>query len=163
MSNPYVGEIRLFAGNFAPLDWFLCDGRLVPIEENTVLFDLIGTTYGGDGVNTFQLPDLRGRVPVHQGNGFVIGEFAGSETVSLNVLQLPAHVHHEVGNGSATASPAGNVLANPSGNAIFTTDPPSTPLAGNMPQGGSLPHNNLQPFVCVTYIISAFGIFPSQS
>lgn len=164
MSNPYVGEIRLFAGNFAPQGWLFCDGSLVAITENPTLFQLIGTTYGGDGQRTFALPDLRGRVPIHQGSGLVIGQSGGSETVTLNTLQLPAHVHHEVGNGSASASsPAGNVLANPSANAIFTTDAPGTPLAGNAPQGGSQPHNNLQPYACVTYIISAFGIFPTQS
>ncbi len=173
MSNPYVGEIRIFAGNFAPLDWALCDGRLMAISENTALFQLIGTTYGGDGETTFALPDLRGRLPVHQGNNqgnsYVIGQIAGVETVTLTVAQIPAHTHQiQCSNkGGDQRSPVGAI---PAGDAagvtkLYSDQPPNAAMQWpqTTPTGGSQPHDNTQPFLCVDFIISLFGVFPTQS
>ena len=173
MSNPYVGEIRLFGGSFAPAGWALCQGQLVSIAENEVLFTLIGTTYGGDGQETFGLPDLRGRVPLHQGNGpglspRVIGERAGAETVTLSTQQLPAHSHTLVATtatASATAGPAAGVLATASVK-LYGTGAPGTTLANAAiapASGGNQPHENMAPFLAIHYIISLYGIFPSQS
>lgn len=169
MSSPFVGEIRMFAGNFAPLDWALCDGQLMAISQNEALFQLLGTTYGGDGINTFALPDLRSRVPVHQGsdangNDYVMGQQGGTETVTLDTGQLPAHRHPVVGSGSASSSlPTGALLAANSADTLFTPSGPDGQLAGTYVVGGGLPHNNLMPYNCINYIISLFGIFPSQS
>ncbi len=171
MSSPYVGEIRIFAGNFAPLGWMLCQGQLLPIAENTTLFQLIGTTYGGDGQSTFALPDLQGRVPVHMGTGpglssHTIGEQGGAEAVTLTTNQIPAHTHPgQASSAAATASgPAGNVWA------TGTTTPFSDQAADSHVQaaaiqtvGGSQPHDNMVPFLAVNFIISLFGIFPSQN
>ena len=173
MSNPYVGEIRLFAGNFAPLGWALCQGQLLSIAENDTLFSLIGTTYGGDGQQTFGLPDLRGRVPLHQGNGpglspRAIGELAGAETVTLTTAQLPAHSHSLVATSapaSATAGPAGGVLASASVK-VYGSGAPSTAMAAaaiSPTSGGGQPHQNMAPFLALNYIISLFGIYPQQS
>lgn len=169
MADPYVGEIRMFGGNFAPLGWAFCNGALIPIAENDVLFQLIGTTYGGDGQSTFALPDLRGRLAVHNGSGFVIGQSAGSETVTLTVNQLPVHSHAFLAsqnNGTAT-SPAGQVPATlAAGSNAYLQGPATAALSSSslLPDsGGSQPHDNLQPFVCVSFIISLFGIFPSPT
>ena len=169
MAQPYVGEIRMFAGNFAPAGWMFCEGQLLPISENETLFQLIGTTYGGDGESTFALPDLRGRLPLHQGNGFVLAETGGAEEITLTVSQIPAHSHAALGSsnpGTGTA-PLNNVLSNLSGatNSAYGTDNPQTNLA---PQsissvGGSQPHTNFQPYLCINFIISLFGIFPSPT
>jgi microcystin-dependent protein len=172
MSQPFVGEIRMFGGNFAPAGWAFCAGQLMPISENETLFNLIGTTYGGDGQETFGIPDLQGRIPLHAGKGptlsqtYQIGEMAGTESVTLTVNQLPNHTHTLLASsdpGNATA-PGGNVLSNP-----FNTFP-YFPAAGPQqlnaqtlqPQGGSQPHDNMMPFLCISYIISLFGIFPHQ-
>ncbi len=172
MSNPYVGEIRMFAGNFAPLDWALCNGQLLAISQNEVLFNLIGTTYGGDGQNTFGLPDLRGRLPVHQGQGpglssYVIGELTGTESVTLTTQQIASHNHAVLGASAASsATPSGSVYAGGQGNInLYVAAAPSTPMAAAMvqPNNGGQPHNNLMPFLCVNFIISLFGIFPSQT
>lgn len=167
MAQPYVGEIRIFAGNFAPAGWSFCDGSLLPISENETLFQLIGTTYGGDGESTFALPDLRGRFPIHQGNNYVMAETGGVESVTLTSQQIPSHSHPMLASTSTgTQSGAtGNVLASGSSISIYRVGTPSSALA---PQtiastGGSQPHDNMQPFVCVTYIISLFGIFPSPT
>jgi len=165
MSQPYVGEIRMFAGNFAPAGWMFCSGQLLPISEYETLFNLIGTTYGGDGQSTFQLPDLRGRLPVHMGSGFTLGQTGGAETVTLTVSQMAAHPHAVQATTSAnTASlPGGNFLASgptiydPNGVANTTMAPAISSV------GGSQPHENFQPYLCVDFIISLFGIFPSQS
>src|SRR6266446_2801955 len=169
MAQPYVGEIRIFAGNFAPAGWMFCEGQLLPISENETLFQLIGTTYGGDGQSTFGLPDLRGRLPVHQGNGVILAEQAGVEEVTLTVNQIPAHSHPALGS-SATASsndPANNVCARTTVAGVFPygTDNPLTPLSPQAiaPVGGSQPHTNFQPYLCINYIISMFGIFPPPS
>ncbi len=169
MAQPYVGEIRMFAGNFAPAGWMFCEGQLLPISENETLFQLIGTTYGGDGQDTFALPDLRGRIPVHQGNGFILAETGGAEEITLTVSQIPAHSHPMLAtvNVASGTAPASQVLA-------ASTEVTVTPYGSDAPQtnlspravssvGGSQPHTNFQPYLCVDFIISLFGIFPSPS
>jgi len=173
MAQPYVGEIRMFAGNFAPNGWMFCEGQTLPISENDVLFQLIGTTYGGDGEETFNLPNLASRVPMHMGTGpdgvtYQIGEMAGVEQVTLSTQQIPQHTH------PFTASTVLGTQANPEG-AVLAQSPASIRLliedvpAANMnpgaigTAGGSQPHENCQPFLCINFIISLFGIFPSQT
>jgi microcystin-dependent protein len=169
MAQPYVGEIRMFAGNFAPAGWMFCDGSLLPISENETLFQLIGTTYGGDGQNTFALPDLRGRVPIHFGDGFTLAETGGVEQVTLTSSQIPAHTHAflATNNPANSSSPANQVFGTTSASTItaYGTDNPATVLDQNSISsvGGNQPHNNFQPYLCVNFIISMFGIFPSQT
>jgi microcystin-dependent protein len=174
MSDPYIGEIRMFGGNFAPVGWAFCNGQTLPISENDALFTLIGTTYGGDGQETFNLPDLQGRIPLHMGTGssgttYQIGEKAGVETVTLTTGQIPAHTHPMLGstNAATTLDPTNNVLSTAPLATTFPygTDAPLTPLAANAvtPVGGSQPHENLQPFLCISFIISLYGIFPTQN
>jgi microcystin-dependent protein len=167
MAQPYVGEIRMFAGNFAPAGWMFCEGQLLPISENETLFQLIGTTFGGDGESTFALPDLRGRVPIHQGNGFILAETGGAEEITLTVQQIPAHSHPylaSTGPGAAN-TPVTNVLGESPSLSIYIQDNPNTNLnpATITPVGGSQPHTNFQPYLCVNFIISLFGIFPSPT
>ena len=166
MAQPYVGEIRMFAGNFAPAGWMFCEGQLIPISENETLFNLIGTTYGGDGQSTFALPDLRGRIPLHFGNGFTLAETGGVEEVTLTVSQIPAHSHPMLAssNPGSLQSPTGNVTGD-NANKIYRAGNPSVTLNPNAVGsiGGSQPHNNFQPYLCVDFIISLFGIFPSQT
>jgi microcystin-dependent protein len=172
VAQPYVGEIRIFAGNFAPAGWQFCNGSLMPISENETLFNLIGTTYGGDGQETFAVPDLRGRLPMHMGsNGgttFTIGESAGVEEVTLTVAQIPSHTHPMLASTSTGtgSNPQGNVLDQMSGAIlVYKEQAPTVALstAVIMPAGGSQPHSNLQPFLCVNFIISLFGIYPSPT
>jgi len=167
MAQPYVGEIRMFAGNFAPAGWMFCEGQLLPISEYETLFNLIGTTYGGDGQSTFALPDLRGRIPLHFGNGFTLAETGGVETITLTVSQIPAHSHAFLGSSSGANdfNPGGNVLADSIAVSLYTTTAPSVPMAPGTTSsvGGSQPHDNFQPYLCVDFIISLFGIFPSQT
>jgi microcystin-dependent protein len=165
----------MFGGNFAPNGWALCQGQLLPISENDTLFNLIGTTYGGDGQSTFALPDLQGRVPVHQGTSttgttYVIGQKAGTETVTLITQQIPVHSHLVSANaGGATASsPAGQVIGSQQGKPSWFAANPASPqeflAPGAVGQvGGSQPHDNMVPFLVVNFIISLFGIFPSQN
>lgn len=167
MAQPYVGEIRMFAGNFAPAGWMFCDGQLLPISENETLFQLIGTTYGGDGQATFALPDLRGRVPLHFGNGFTLAETVGVETVTLTVSQVPAHSHSLLATTSVATqqSVSPNLFAEATLFNPYINTPPTAQMA---PQtvgttGGSQPHDNFQPYLCVDFIISLFGIFPSPN
>ena len=167
MAQPYVGEIRIFAGNFAPAGWMLCEGQLLPISENETLFQLIGTTYGGDGESTFALPDLRGRIPIHQGNGFVLAEAGGAEEITLTASQIPAHTHPllAASDNASTANAQGNLLSQipsytPYISAQATTATAPTSIG---PLGGSQPHTNFQPYLCVDFIISLFGIFPSPT
>ena len=172
MGQPFIGEIRIFAGNFAPASWAFCDGSTLSISQNDALFNLIGTTYGGDGVNTFNLPNLLGRTPVHQGtdihgNPYIIGQLGGQETVLLTVNQIPAHSHvpqAALGSTSNPAnSPAGNVWSGWTGGQ-FTTQAPTgslNPAAIGL-DGGSQPHDNMAPFLAISFIISLFGIYPSQ-
>lgn len=170
MGNPYVGEVRLFGGTFAPVGWAACDGALLAIAQNTVLFTLIGTTYGGDGISTFALPDLRGRVPIHMGASagtasYVIGQRGGVESVTLIAAQIPAHSH-------SVAADSSNATATSPTNAYFGNSSPAniySSRTGNLKTmsplqatGASLPHDNMQPFLGLTFIISLFGIFPSR-
>jgi microcystin-dependent protein len=167
MAQPYVGEIRMFAGNFAPAGWMFCEGQLLPISENEILFQLIGTTYGGDGQSTFALPDLRGRLPMHQGNGFILAETGGAEQITLTVSQIPAHTHAFLAAATTgdQVSPAGLLSASSFNVTPYINDVPS----GNMSPaaigsvGGSQPHTNFQPYLCIDFIISLFGIFPSPT
>jgi microcystin-dependent protein len=168
MGQPYVGEIRMFGGNFAPAGWMFCEGQLLPISENETLFNLIGTTYGGDGQSTFALPDLRGRIPIHQGNGFILAENGGAEEVTLTAQQIPIHNHALIASTAAGAqnSPANQVIAaSPSVKLLIQDTPDSTLNVQNSvtPVGGSQPHTNFQPYLCVNFIISLFGIFPPPS
>ena len=170
MGTPYVGEIRMFAGNFAPAGWAFCNGAQLAISENDVLFQLIGTTYGGDGINTFNLPDLRSRVPLHMGTGggqtYVIGQSAGEEQVTLTTPQIPAHSHLPLCNSGAGSQgdPSGGVWAQ-AGNTPYISTAPTLNMAANAigTAGGSQPHDNMVPFLVINFIISLFGIFPSQT
>ena len=168
MSQPYVGEIRMFGGNFAPAGWMFCNGQLVPISDYETLFNLIGTTYGGDGQSTFALPNLQSRLPLHQGNGFTLAETGGVEQVTLTVNQIPSHNHPLVATSTAATATAaaGDVLAQTSQFDVYLQNTSSLgamapATIGN--SGGSQPHDNMQPYLCVSFIISLFGIFPSQT
>ncbi|GAA4139966.1 phage tail protein [Leifsonia shinshuensis] len=169
MSQPYVGEIRMFAGNFAPVGWFFCDGSVLPIDQYPTLFNLIGTTYGGDGTSTFQLPDLRGRFPVHQGSGpgatFSIGQQGGSPSVTLFTMQIPRHTHTPQAAASATTANAANAFPAGWADVPYSAVDPTVALAPQQLSfaGGSQPHENRQPYLAVGFIISAFGVFPSQT
>ena len=174
MSQPYVGEIRMFGGTFAPAGWMTCEGQILPISENETLFQLIGTTYGGDGEETFALPNLASRVPMHWGTGggdtYQIGEQAGVESVTLTTQQIPVHNHAALATSTGqTLSPAGAFFAtatsSQAGVHAYIPDAPTTALvpATIGPVGGSQPHENCQPFLCVNFIISLFGVFPSPT
>jgi microcystin-dependent protein len=172
MAQPYVGEIRMFAGNFAPAGWAFCSGQALPISENEVLFQLIGTTYGGDGEETFNLPNLQSRVPIHMGTGpdgitYQIGEMGGVEDVTLTVQQIPLHNHAVATCSSAANSedPANHVLAEADIDAYtsISSTPANLNAAALKVTGGSQPHSNMGPFLCINFIISLFGIFPSQT
>src|SRR5665213_348579 len=179
MGEPYVGEIRCFGFNFTPANWHACDGSLMPISENEALFNLIGTTYGGDGQSTFGLPDLRGRGPIHQGQGaglsnYVPGQISGFENAPLSVQQLPSHNHSITGaivapggaNEHAATPNTSTYFATSNPDQIYTTPPTvDTPFAasaiGNT--GGSQPHDNQQPYLALNFCIALLGIFPPQS
>jgi microcystin-dependent protein len=167
MAQPYVGEIRMFAGNFAPAGWLFCDGQQLPISENETLFQLIGTTYGGDGESTFNLPNLQSRVPMHWGSNVTLAESAGVEQVTLTTQQMPIHTHAFL--GAATVGDQINAGNNLPANSLNVTPYINQAADGNMsPQaitlaGGSQPHENLQPYLCINFIISLFGIFPSPT
>lgn len=172
MAQPYVGEIRMFAGNFPPAGWMFCEGQLLPISENDTLFNLIGTTYGGDGQSTFALPDLRSRVPIHMGTGAglstrILAETGGVEQVTLTLQQIPSHTHQAVANSAgASESPNGNVWATATGAVLpYGAGPGNATMNINtlLPAGGSQPHDNMIPYLCVSFIISLFGVFPSQT
>jgi len=173
MSEPFIGEIRMFAGNFAPRDWAFCSGQLLPISQNDALFSLLGTIYGGDGRTTFGLPDLRGRVPVHQGQGaglsdWPIGAKGGAETASLTIQQIAAH-GHELRVSSAAGvqnQPDGAFLAGSPNVRLFRpqeTNDALSPDAIGQSAGGAQTHNNVMPYLCVNFIIALFGIYPSRS
>ena len=171
MAQPYIGEIRMFGGNFAPAGWMFCEGQLLPIAENDALFTLIGTTYGGDGQSTFGLPDLRGRLPIHQGttggNTFQLAETGGAEQITLTAQQIPAHTHQFLGAAATgTVTSASNNL--PAHSQNITPYINQAPNANMNPAvvslvGGSQPHTNFQPYLCISFIISLFGIFPTQT
>jgi microcystin-dependent protein len=174
MVQPYIGEIRMFGGNFAPAGWAFCQGQLMPISENDTLFNLIGTTYGGDGQSTFGLPDLRGRVPMHNGTGggqtVTLAQTGGAETVTLNTQQIPQHNHPLLATTSgSTLSPLNAMPSLPSGGVqgsmTYAASGTNTTLVPSSIQntGGNQPHDNLQPFLCVSFIISLFGVYPSPT
>jgi microcystin-dependent protein len=172
MAQPYVGEIRMFAGNFAPAGWMFCSGQQLPISEYDALFQLLGTTYGGDGESTFDLPNLQGRVPIHMGTGtagttYQLAETGGVETVTLTANQTPVHNHAMIASGDvgSTPQPANNVLAQNTSVTLFRVQAPALNLNAQAvgTAGGSQPHENLQPYLCVDFIISLFGIFPSPT
>lgn len=171
MGSPFIGELRLFGGNFAPVNWALCNGQLLAISQNNALFNLIGTTYGGDGVNTFALPNLQGRFPIHQGQGtglqnYVIGQIAGFENITLQANQLPPHNHSAVGsNGNVT--PPANATWGSNSAADNSFGPGTSANAVMNPSsmgqtGGNQPHDNMTPFLAISFIISLAGIYPSQ-
>ncbi len=182
MAQPYVGEIRMFAGNFAPAGWMFCKGELIPISEYETLFNLIGTTYGGDGQSTFALPDLRGRVPIHMGTGsdginYSLGEMGGVEQVTLTTSQMPGHFHPILGsfpvygsNPGSTSDPRNAYPAMSPGNKLYSTAlkgdtmaPPENPTFNTGSTDASQPHTNMQPYLCVNFIISMFGIYPNPT
>jgi len=169
VGQPYIGEIRMFGGNFAPNGWSFCDGSVLAISQNSTLFNLIGTTYGGDGQVTFALPDLRGRLPVHQGTSsigspFVIGQLSGVEGVTLTVGQIPSHNHPAMAQSGAgsTTSPIGTTWAGTSTNQYTASNANASMSGTSGTTGLGQPHNNLMPYLCVNFIISLFGIYPSQ-
>ena len=172
MAEPFLGEIRMFGGNFAPTGWALCNGQLLSIAQNTALFSILGTYFGGDGVTTFGLPNLQGRVAVHWGQGaglspYNLGQNGGSENVVLQVNQMPAHSHlvsSDTGDTGASSHPNGQLLASSGANAIYNKNADST-MNPSMIQnaGGSQPHPNIQPYQCVTFIIALQGIYPSRN
>ncbi|MGC3988449.1 MAG: tail fiber protein [Chthoniobacteraceae bacterium] len=172
MAEPYIGEIRMFAGNFAPVDWAFCNGQLLAISDYDALYNLIGTTYGGDGVTTFALPNLQSRIPMHMGTGagstYVIGQASGTETVTLITSQIPAHTHIPQASTAGNApAPASNVWAQPGNTTLTQYAPPPTTgtMAANAlgSAGGSQPHDNLMPYTTISFIIALYGIYPSQS
>ena len=166
MSSPFIGEIRMFAGNFAPVGWAFCDGTVMPISQNDALFNLIGTTYGGDGQTTFALPNLQSRVPVHVGPGFTLGQTGGAETVTLTTSQITAHSHVPQANSApgTQAGPSGGAWAQSTLDQ-FSSSSPSLNMnpAALGSSGGSQPHDNMVPFLVINFILSLFGIFPSQT
>ena len=176
MEQPYIGEIRMFAGNFPPVGWMFCEGQPLPISENDALFTLIGTTYGGDGQETFNLPNLQGRIPIHAGQGpgisqnYQLGEMAGVEQVTLTTQQIPVHNHPLLAtNQGGVSLPTGALLGTPNGGPagtnVYGSDVPLQALAPQAvtPAGGSQPHENMAPYLAISFIISLFGVYPSQN
>ncbi len=174
MSEPFLGEIIMFAGNFAPRGWALCNGQLLSIAQNTALFSILGTTYGGNGQTTFALPDLRGRVPISSGQGpglsaYTLGEMSGSETVTLISSQMPAHTHmvNCDNNTIDSPTPANSIPGSNGfgGTNLYSTQAPNNTMNPQMigVAGGSQPHNNMQPFLVVNFIIALQGLFPSRN
>ncbi len=165
MSEPFLGEIKIVSFNFAPKGWALCNGQLLPISQNQALFSLLGTTYGGDGRTTFALPDLRGRVPFHFGNGHVQGEVGGEEAHTLNLQELPAHAHTPNGssNGASAASPAGNVWASTAAGGYSASADTTLNPASVTSTGGGQAHQNMSPFLALNFCIALQGIFPSRN
>jgi microcystin-dependent protein len=169
MSNPYVGEIRMFAGNFAPAGWMFCNGQLLPISQYETLFNLIGTTYGGDGQSTFALPNLQSRVPVDQGPGFTIAQTGGAETVTLITTQIPAHSHVAIASSASGPNQASSLNSSWVANTTLKPYDSGTNVSNNMATsnigftGNNVPHDNMLPYLGINFIISMFGVFPSPS
>jgi microcystin-dependent protein len=166
MSTPYIGEIRMFAGNFAPVGWLFCQGQLLPIDQYDVLFNLIGTTYGGDGQSTFALPNLASRIPYHQGSGYVMGQMGGVEQVTLTQQQLPVHTHQANANTTTAdqSNPAGNVWGAGLLEAYSDQTPNATMSPSALaPSGGGQPHDNMPPYLCINFILATEGIYPSPT
>ena len=171
MAQPYIGEIRMFAGTYEPNGWYFCDGRPLPISQNETLFQLIGTTYGGDGQETFNLPNLQSRIPIHMTTDgttptYSLAEMAGTEQETLTMQQIPFHTHPALASsqGASERNPA-NAVPGQALSQIYIDDTAATNLSAQAisPIGGSQPHNNLQPSLCINFIISLFGIFPSPT
>lgn len=173
MSEPFVGEIRMFAGTFSPRGWAFCDGQLIAVHQNDALFSLLGTIYGGDGRTTFGLPDMRGRIPVHAGTGpglspHAIGAKSGAQTVTLSTFNIPSHNHEYYASTAeaTTKSPTDNVVANGVGTDFYKAEAPNSVMASaSINQAGGTPnaaHTNMMPALCVNFIISLFGIYPSR-
>lgn len=166
MSEPFLGEIKIISWNFPPRGWAFCNGQLLPINQNQALFSIMGTTYGGDGRQTFGLPNLQGRIPVHTGNGFVLGQVGGEQSHPLSLNELPTHNHAANCNSGAgtAASPSGAVWAqDPNGNAPYSSSGGSGMAISTVnPVGGSQAHNNLAPYLTLNFIVALQGIFPSQ-
>ncbi|MGA1790013.1 MAG: phage tail protein [bacterium] len=173
MAQPFVGEIRMFAGNFAPRNWAFCDGQLIPISENAALFSLLGTIYGGDGHSTFGLPDMRGRIPIHAGSGpglspRPLGAKGGAENITLTVNELPSHNHGSIQaseDPAASVDPAGKTLGVPTSTDLYADDLSPVNMSSNAitSKGGSQSHTNLMPFLCINFIIALYGIYPSRT
>lgn len=173
MGEPYIGEIRMFAGNFPPVGWALTAGQLMPISQNDALYTLIGTTYGGDGQETFALPNIQGRFPIHSGQGpgisqnYMLGEMAGVESVTLTTQQIPVHNHAFLASNAIAQNPqpTSSVPAQTTVVKPYTGDAPDTQLSAQMiqPVGGSQPHENMQPYLAITFILSLYGVFPQQT
>jgi microcystin-dependent protein len=169
MSEPFLGEIRMFSGNFAPRGWALCNGQIMAINQNTALFSILGTTYGGNGVNNFALPNLQGSVPIHAGNGFPLGQIGGEQNVTLTTAQMPPHSHSaQCVNAKATKpNPVGNVWAQDAAGstAEYSNVAPNGAMAAAAiaPAGGGQPHDNMPPYLVVNFIIALQGIFPSRN
>jgi microcystin-dependent protein len=167
VAEPFLGQIMLFAGNFAPSGWALCDGQILSIQQNTALFSILGTTYGGNGTTNFALPDLRSRVPVHAGQGlglsnYVLGQSAGEESVTLNVNEIPAHTHTQPAtNGQQTTNRPNTAL--PAEGGVYSSTSDGSALHPTSSTGGSQPHDNIQPYLTVNYVIALQGIFPSRN
>lgn len=173
MSSPFVAEIRIFAGNFAPTGWATCDGQLLPISQNTALFSLLGTYYGGDGKSTFALPNLQGSVALQAGQGaglslYDLGQIGGSETVTLLQSEMPIHTHalrdHDIDLGELNAPSPNRSLAQSANSTIYTAAAALTPMhvQALTPAGSSFPHNNMMPYLTLTYIIALQGVFPAR-
>ncbi|HEY0077256.1 MAG TPA: tail fiber protein [Pyrinomonadaceae bacterium] len=173
MGNPYIGEIRMFAGSFAPAGWAYCNGAPMPISQNDALFILLGTTYGGDGEETFNLPNISSRIPIHMGQGpgisqnYPLGETGGVESVTLTMQQIPVHNHALLGSTTLAtdSNPDTLVVAQTRNYDLYLEDDPSDAMAPMMlaPVGGSQPHENMQPYLCITFILSLYGVFPNPN
>ena len=167
MADPFIGEIKMFGGNFAPVGYAFCNGDLMAISQNETLFTLIGTTYGGDGQNNFGLPNLQGRIPVHQGSGFALGQSAGTENTTITTQQLPSHNHplNASSNNGETGNPSGKAPAANSTANIYSPTAATASLGNGSISviGGSQPHDNMMPFLCVSFIIALEGIYPTQN
>jgi microcystin-dependent protein len=170
MASAFIGEIRMFGGNFAPAGWAFCQGQLLAIQQYSALFALLGTTYGGNGTTTFALPNLQGRVPIHQGQGpglsnYVIGQMSGTESVALLTTQLPQHSHLAAGNSNpgTSADPTNNYWAASADLRPFSDQTPNGTMQNSGSAGSSQPHENMPPFLAVNFIIALLGIFPSRN
>jgi microcystin-dependent protein len=165
MSEPFLGEIKIISWNFPPKGWTFCNGQLLPINQNQALFSILGTTFGGDGMRTFGLPNLQGRSPFHVGNGIVLGEMGGETSHTLNISEVPSHNHVPVGssNNPSVATPAGNLWATQNSNPYASNFNSSMNPQCITATGGSQPHENMSPYLVLNFIIALQGIFPSQN
>jgi microcystin-dependent protein len=165
MSTPFLAEIRIFSFGFAPKGWALCNGQLLPINQNQAVFSILGTTYGGDGRVNFALPNLQGRVPVYTGDGIILGQSSGEQAHTLSISELPAHTHTPVGNpgNASTGNPTGNLWAGLSSGGYLPTANTAMNPASILPTGGSQPHDNMSPYLVLNFCIALQGIFPSRN